>query len=99
MVYKINIGSKQAALKVLPITDEKLLEQNLNEIYIAKLLSNLVLNKLSIFFPIVYNSYKCNDIIYPINSKFLPDSFKYAIFKTAYNLNLNLKFKFIFQNK
>jgi len=90
VVYKIHIGAKPAALKVLPITDEELIEQNMKEIYIAKLLSGLVLSNISIFFPIVYNSYKCNDIIYPITSKFVPDSFKYAIFKTAYDLLIKI---------
>ena len=45
----------------------------------------MVQNK-SINFPIVYNSYYCNDITYPINSKFLPNSFKYAIDKELFSL-------------
>ena len=86
IVYLAKINRINTALKIMPIIDNKSDENNKNEIKIANLVSNLVVQNKSINFPIVYNSYYCNDITYPINSKFLPNSFKYAIDKELFSL-------------
>lgn len=79
IVYLAKIDGIPTALKIMPVVDESSKTQNVNEITIAKLVSNLVVQQKSIYFPIVYGSYECKEIVYPPESAFLPQSFKYAI--------------------
>jgi len=79
IVYLSKINNITCALKIMPIISNESVNNNENEIRIAKLVSDLVIQNKSIHFPIVYGSYNCDDIVYPKNCKFLPDSFKYAV--------------------
>jgi hypothetical protein len=83
IIYRIQIGDILAALKVMPITNNDHVDKNQKETYIANLLSNLVLDNSSIFFPLVYGDYKCENILYPLDSEFLGDALRYAISKKA----------------
>jgi hypothetical protein len=85
IVYKISINDIDAVMKVMPITDEKLLNQNKNEIMLANICSELVTTQKSAFFPIVYGSYFCNNIKYKSDCKFLNISLKYEISKILEN--------------
>jgi hypothetical protein len=85
VVYKIIIDRNEAAMKVMPVTNDELLIQNKKEIQIANICSKLVISGQSIFFPIVYGSYVCNNIKYKKGTKFLVDSLKYSVSKNLYN--------------
>jgi len=86
IVYLTEINNISCALKIMPIINNESVNNNQNEINIAKLVSKLVIQNKSKHFPIVYGSYECNDIVYPINCKFLPDSFKYAVDEKIYQI-------------
>jgi tRNA A-37 threonylcarbamoyl transferase component Bud32 len=79
IVYRIQIGDIVAALKVMPITEENHVNKNIKETENANKLSNLVVENECKFFPLVYAAYKCEDILYPLDSEFLGDALKYAI--------------------
>jgi len=85
VVYKIFIDRNEAAMKVMPVTNDELLTQNKKEIEIANICSQLVISGQSIFFPIVYGSYICNNIKYKKGTKFIVDSLKYSINKNLYD--------------
>jgi hypothetical protein len=85
VVYKIIMHNIQSAMKVMPVTNDDLLIQNEKEINIANICSQLVISGQSIFFPIVYGSYSCNNIKYKNGTKFLLDSLNYSISKILYN--------------
>jgi hypothetical protein len=85
LVYKIFINGNEAAMKVMPVTNDELLTQNKKEIEIANIFSQLVISGQSIFFPIVYGSYICNNIKYKKGTKFIVDSLKYSINKKLYD--------------
>lgn len=52
------------ASKIMPITDTKSAAKNINEITIATQASDLVLNGICEYFPIVYSSNYCDNVIY-----------------------------------
>jgi len=83
IIYRIQIGDILAALKVMPIKEEKNVDNNKKETDIANILSTLVVNNNCKFFPLVYGDYTCENILYPIDSEFLGDALKYAISRKA----------------
>jgi len=53
-VFEVEINNYPVAVKVLPITSKESYSQIENEVNLARLASNLVLNEESIYFPIVF---------------------------------------------
>lgn len=70
-VYKVSYAEdKEFVLKIMPIHTSTSKNENLNEIQIARILSNLVINNTSCYFPLVYGN--CEDIEVILNElKFL----------------------------
>jgi hypothetical protein len=64
LVYNITINNIKAAIKVMPVLTISDIPKNENEIIIASIVSELVITRKCIFFPIVYKSYECDDIKY-----------------------------------
>lgn len=86
LVYLAKINGLSTALKIMPIVNNKSFANNQDEIKIAKLFSNIVLNQQTIYFPIVYDSYYCTDVVYPINTTLLPVAFKYNVDRALLSL-------------
>lgn len=77
-VFLIECNDRYAAMKIMPIHRGDSKMENQNELMIAKLMSDDVMNKTTIHFPILYATGKCNDIILD-NDKFLNS---YKLFKS-----------------
>lgn len=78
-VYLLNSGNFNFVGKILPITNEKSVSENENEIKIATKASELILNGESEYFPIVYGSSMCPDTKWDKKSKFYEDSSNYFL--------------------
>lgn len=85
-VYRLRIGDFEFAGKILPIISDNSIEDNENEIAIAKELSKEVTDGRTIYFPIVYASALCDNTIFSKNSLFYEDSYRYNYRSSLYNV-------------
>jgi hypothetical protein len=79
-VYKLKITDNFFAGKIMPILSEKSIEDNQNEIRIAKIVSKEVEEKRSIYFPLVYGSIKCQNTYFNPKSKFYEEGIRYSLY-------------------
>jgi len=112
-VYKVSLDNKDEKIflagKILPITNDNSFINNEKEIRFAIEASELVLNKNSLYFTIVYDFSFCNETYFytnndnkfkPLYLRFYEKSLRYQQFQKLLNLNVNdniknkiLKFK------
>ena len=77
-VYLLNIDGHEVVGKIMPITSEADEKNNITEIKFAIEASNLVVDKKSQFFPIIYASGHCEDTKFFKGSKFQESSDLYS---------------------
>ena len=74
-----------AVFKIIPYKDEHTEELFLNELTIAGICSDMVKQQVCRFFPMMYTSYRCNNLIFPDSSLLHEISFRYEILKDAFD--------------
>lgn len=80
-VYQLKYRGKEFVGKILPIIDKKTEESSSSEIKIANFVSNLVTTGQSVYFPVVYGSAFCREVIYNEKSLFSKPSKLHALKK------------------
>lgn len=74
-----------AVFKIIPYKYEHTEELFLNELTIAGICSDMVKQQVCRFFPMMYTSYRCNNLIFPDSSLLHEISFRYEILKDAFD--------------
>lgn len=78
-VFLLQVNENNMVIKVLPIINKNSIEKNENEMRIALSASNLVLERSSEHFPLVYFFDECQDVKF-YNDKFNTESFTFQSF-------------------
>ena len=84
-VFEVEINNYPVAVKVLPITSKESYSQIENEVNLARLASNLVINEESIYFPIVYGGILCPET-YFYNNKYYEKSRRFQEYEYLLSL-------------
>jgi hypothetical protein len=85
-VVDISVKTIYAALKVIPVINETSEDIFVTEMRINQICSKMVHDGQSIYFPLMYIAYKCNDIIFPQDDFLYLRAFKYKFLE---NINDN----------
>jgi serine/threonine protein kinase len=83
-LVKLQDTDFHAVFKIIPYKNEHTREVFLNELAIAKICSNMVKQQQCGFFPIMYTSYECNNLIFPESSLLYKIAFRYEILKDTF---------------